>query len=63
MEYMSTQEVADLYGVTKMTVTRWVEAGRFDPPPGRIGGGKVVTYVFTRDAVMAQYERERAQAP
>lgn len=59
MEPMSAQEVADLYGVTKMTVIRWIEGDRFDVAPQRIhtGTGQRKPYLFDRDAVMAQRER------
>lgn len=59
MEPMSAQEVADLYGVTKMTVTRWIKAGRFDVPPQELhtGTGQRKPYLFDRAAVMAQRER------
>jgi hypothetical protein len=60
MSQMSTLEVAELYGVTKMTVIRWAESGRFDVPPARLhtGTGKRSPYVFDRDAVIAQHQRE-----
>lgn len=57
---MSTSEVAALYGVTKMTVIRWAEAGRFDPAPDRMltGTGQRRPYLFDRAAVLAQRKRE-----
>lgn len=59
-DMMSTSEVAALYGVTKMTVIRWVEAGRFDPAPERMhtGTGQRKPFLFDRAAVLAQRERE-----
>ena len=59
---MSSQEVADLFGVTVMTVHRWVDAGLFDVAPERLPGGekRQGPYVFDRAAITAQAEREKA---
>lgn len=60
---MTSAEVAALWGVSVMTVHRWVDAGLFDVPPNRLpGGGKREgAYVFDRAAITEQYERERTQ--
>jgi predicted site-specific integrase-resolvase len=58
---MSSQEVADLYGVEVITVHRWAKAGLFDVPPERLPGGarRLGAYVFDREAVEAQHQREQ----
>jgi predicted site-specific integrase-resolvase len=60
---MSSQEVADLYGVEVITVHRWAKAGLFDVPPDRLpGAGKRQgAYIFDREAIEAQHQREQAE--
>lgn len=60
---MTSAEVAALYSVSVMTVHRWAEAGLFDVAPTRLPGGekREGAYIFDRDAVTAQYERERTE--
>lgn len=58
---MTAAEVAELYGVDKVTVYRWVKTGQFD-------AGVVTTFpgavrdrvIFDRALTLAQHEREAA---
>lgn len=53
---MSSEEVAALYGVSVMTVHRWVAGGLFDVAPERLNGKG--PYVFDREATVKQHQRE-----
>lgn len=64
MSAMSTSEVAQLYGVSKMTVIRWAEAGKFgEVERMHTGTGQRSPYVFDREKVLAQHAREGLSNP
>jgi hypothetical protein len=56
----TADQVAELYGVAKSTVHRWVKNGGFDPAPTVVPSpsGERDRILFDVDAVVAQYERE-----
>ena len=58
---MTAKEVAALWGVSVMTVHRWVNSGQFDEGVvmDRLANNQLV---FDRAATVAQHERETAQS-
>ena len=58
---MTTKEVADLLRVTKVTVTRWIEAGEF-PGAYKAGPSKSSPYRIPRQSVNAFIAKLRGDA-
>jgi predicted DNA-binding transcriptional regulator AlpA len=51
-ETLTQNEVAEMFGVNRLTITRWVEQGLF-PPPLKIG--KLIK-VWSRKVIMDKLE-------
>lgn len=56
---MTTSEVAALWGVSVMTVHRWVEAGQFTVEPERLANRQLV---FDREATVKQHAEETSKS-
>ena len=54
---MTTSEVAALWGVSVMTVHRWVDSGQFAVAPERLANRQLV---FDREATVKQHAEELA---